>query len=244
MRISGSEALKLPDLNAQTVSITMSSSERREYDSAKRLTACHVSYGRKMQMTALMLKTSRRWQAASNVGTKMRMLQQDLATLQSVEPSFHVVIFTQFKSTHASVVRMIRRQMPEAKLFEFTGSTACKRRHDYIREFQDTSPPMWGGRREPKVFVITMRAGAVGITLTAASRVYLMEPCLDPAMEVQAAGRIHRLGQSKSVLVKRLACRDTCEEVVLRVHEQIRAGQIAIADNCLPARAVALLMSK
>ena len=71
-----------------------------------------------------------------------------------------------------------------------------------------------------------------------------MEPCLDPAMEVQAAGRIHRLGQSKSVLVKRLACRDTCEEVVLRVHEQIRAGQIAIADNCLPARAVALLMSK
>ena len=85
-----------------------------------------------------------------------------LATLQSVEPSFHVVIFTQFKSTHASVVQMIRRQMPEAKLFEFTGSTACKRRHDYIREFQDTSPPMWGGRREPKVFVITMRAGAVG----------------------------------------------------------------------------------
>ena len=46
--------------------------------------------------------------------------------------------------------------------------------------------------------VITMKTGTVGITLTAATRVYLMEPSLDPAMEVQAAGRIHRLGRTSA----------------------------------------------
>jgi hypothetical protein len=50
-------------------------------------------------------------------------------------------------------------------------------------------------------------AGNCGITLTAASRVYLMEPCVDPAVEAQAAGRIHRLGQDKHVLCKRLCYR-------------------------------------
>ena len=48
---------------------------------------------------------------------------------------------------------------------------------------------------------MTYRTAAVGITLTAANRVYLFEPSLDPAQEVQAAGRIHRLGQTKEVNV-------------------------------------------
>ncbi|KAJ1623947.1 hypothetical protein T492DRAFT_567299, partial [Pavlovales sp. CCMP2436] len=52
-----------------------------------------------------------------------------------------------------------------------------------------------------KVFVITLRAGAMGITLTAADAVFLTEPCLDPATELQAAGRINRLGQSREVSI-------------------------------------------
>ena len=55
------------------------------------------------------------------------------------------------------------------------------------------------------------QVGNVGITLTAATRVYLFEPCLDPQMEMQAAGRIHRLGQTKDVLVKRLVYRASIE---------------------------------
>ena len=86
---------------------------------------------------------------------------------------------------------------------EFSGSTGPVKRDEAIREFQRgldaASASAAGGgaggaAAEPRacVFVITTRAGNVGITLTAASRVYLMEPALDPAVEMQAAGRIHR----------------------------------------------------
>ena len=81
------------------------------------------------------------------------------------------------------------------QLFEFNAKTAPVARHKRIKDFQG------GGDDGAKVFVVTYRTAAVGITLTAANRVYLFEPALDPAQEVQAAGRIHRLGQTKEVNV-------------------------------------------
>ena len=65
------------------------------------------------------------------------------------------------------------------------------------RRFQNSKQP------QPCVFIVTYATAAVGITLTAATRVYLMEPSMDPAQEVQAAGRIHRLGQTKEIHIKR-----------------------------------------
>ena len=70
----------------------------------------------------------------------------------------------------------------------------------------------------PAAFVITVKTGAVGITLTAATRVYLFEPALDPAAEVQMAGRIHRLGQTHDVLIKRFLYRQTIEERIDVLH--------------------------
>jgi len=58
------------------------------------------------------------------------------------------------------------------------------------------------------------RDAQVGITLTAANRIFLMEPCIDPAQEIQAAGRIHRLGQTKDCFIKRFAFKDSIEEAV------------------------------
>ena len=71
-------------------------------------------------------------------------------------------------------------------------------RHKLIQEFQATS-----SATVSKLFLATYDVAAVGVTLTAASRVYLLDCSLDPAQEAQAAGRIHRLGQSKEVLIKR-----------------------------------------
>ena len=65
----------------------------------------------------------------------------------------------------------------------------------------------------------------MGITLTAANKVYLMEPALDPATEAQAAGRIHRLGQTREVLIKRFCFRETVEEAVCELHAKIKSGE-------------------
>jgi SNF2 family DNA or RNA helicase len=84
----------------------------------------------------------------------------------------------------------------------------------------------------------------VGITLTAATRVYLMEPSFDPAMEVQAAGRIHRLGQDKDVLVKRFAFRDSLEANICTLHEAMKKpnSKVGVTDGVLPAAAVRILL--
>ena len=54
------------------------------------------------------------------------------------------------------------------------------------------------------VFLLSMRSGAVGINLTAANHVFLMEPAFNPALEAQAIGRAHRMGQTRPVVVKKL----------------------------------------
>ena len=79
------------------------------------------------------------------------------------------------------------------------------------------------------------------VTLTAASRVYMLEPPLNSAMEVQAAGRIHRLGQAKEVLVKRFAYKDTIEEAVLALHAKIRGGELSITGGVLPKEGIECL---
>ncbi|KAK9805425.1 hypothetical protein WJX73_004310 [Symbiochloris irregularis] len=69
----------------------------------------------------------------------------------------------------------------------------------------------------PKVLLILMSTGggAAGLTLTAASRVYLMEPSSNPGLEAQAVGRVHRMGQTRETRVIRLLIEGTVEELVL-----------------------------
>jgi SNF2 family DNA or RNA helicase len=59
------------------------------------------------------------------------------------------------------------------------------------------------------------RAGAVGINLTQANRVFLLEPCFNPALEKQAIGRVHRLGQKREVDVVRLKVKDSVESRIM-----------------------------
>lgn len=70
----------------------------------------------------------------------------------------------------------------------------------------------------------------------------MMEPCLDPAAEIQAAGRIHRLGQTKAVQVKKLVFRDCIESNIVDLHAEIAAGRITISDGFFPPAAVKILV--
>lgn len=120
------------------------------------------------------------------------------------------------------------------QIFEFNAKTAPTARHKRIKDFQG------GGGDGAKVFIVTYRTAAVGITLTAANRVYLFEPALDPAQEVQAAGRIHRLGQTKEVLIKRFCFRNSIEEAVIDLHAKIKDGSVMLTDGRFPKEAVEL----
>jgi SNF2 family DNA or RNA helicase len=71
--------------------------------------------------------------------------------------------------------------------------------------------------------LMSLRAGGLGLNLTAADHVFLLDPWWNPAVEEQAADRVHRLGQDRPVLVYHLIAEDTVEERILALQEHKRA---------------------
>jgi superfamily II DNA or RNA helicase len=103
-------------------------------------------------------------------------------------------------------------------------------RAEVVRRFQaETGPP---------VFLISLRAGGLGLNLTAADHVFLLDPWWNPAVEDQAADRVHRLGQDRPVLVYHLVAENTVEERILA----LQAHKRALSDAALTGteRAAAL----
>jgi superfamily II DNA or RNA helicase len=86
-----------------------------------------------------------------------------------------------------------------------------------------------------KLFLISLKAGGLGLNLTAAEYVFLLDPWWNPAVEAQAIDRAHRIGQSQQVFAYRLIARDTVEEKVLELQATKRelADAIINADNSL-----------
>jgi SNF2 family DNA or RNA helicase len=91
-----------------------------------------------------------------------------------------------------------------------------------VERFQSGSAP---------VMLVSLRAGGIGLNLTAADHVFLMDPWWNPAVEDQAADRAHRIGQTRPVVVHRLIAQRTVEERILELHASKRAlAQAALGD--------------
>jgi len=89
--------------------------------------------------------------------------------------------------------------------------------------------------RDCPIFLISLKAGGLGLNLTAADYVFLLDPWWNPAVEAQAIDRAHRIGQAKQVFAYRLIARDTVEEKVLELQNRKRdlAESIIRADASL-----------
>ena len=81
------------------------------------------------------------------------------------------------------------------------------------------------------MFLISLKAGGLGLNLTAAEYVFLLDPWWNPAVEAQAIDRAHRIGQTRPVFAFRLIARDTVEEKVL----ELQAGKRQLADAVVRA---------
>ena len=109
---------------------------------------------------------TRHRQACQQSRVKREALFADLRS-RGASGGCRAVIFTEFRDVHTDIVSQLRTRYPRWPIFEFSGSTGASSRHTAIRKFQASD-------HGNKVFVITMRAGNVGITLTAADVVYLL----------------------------------------------------------------------
>ena len=88
-------------------------------------------------------------------------------------------------------------------------------------------------RRLLCLFLVSLKAGGMGLNLTAANYVLLLDPWWNPAVENQAADRVHRIGQKNPVTVYRLIASDTVEERVLELHKEKKS----IAEDVLDGAA-------
>ena len=132
------------------------------------------------------------------------------------------LIFSQF----LGMLALIKEKLKENNVvFEyFDGSTSPMERQRAILNFQ--------GSDECRVFLISLKAGGVGLNLTAADYVYIVDPWWNPAVELQAIDRTHRIGQTKNIFAYRMICKDTIEDKILQLQERKRIlAKELIADD-------------
>lgn len=139
---------------------------------------------------------------------------EELAREITEDMSDHkALIFSQF----LGMLALIRQKLEElgVKYEYFDGSTSAPDREKAIQSFQNND--------EVRVFLISLKAGGVGLNLTAADYVYIVDPWWNPAVEQQAIDRTHRIGQTKNIFAYRMICKDTIEDKILKLQEKKKA---------------------
>lgn len=116
-----------------------------------------------------------------------------------------VLIFSQFLGMLGLIKEKL--QQNDIKFQYFDGSYTAQQRETAIRDFQDNE--------ECRAFLISLKAGGMGLNLTAADYVYIVDPWWNPAVEQQAIDRTHRIGQTKNIFAYRMICKDTVEEKIM-----------------------------
>eukprot|EP00554_Chaetoceros_debilis_P006480 CAMPEP_0194078492 /NCGR_PEP_ID=MMETSP0149-20130528/4871_1 /TAXON_ID=122233 /ORGANISM="Chaetoceros debilis, Strain MM31A-1" /LENGTH=345 /DNA_ID=CAMNT_0038759767 /DNA_START=150 /DNA_END=1187 /DNA_ORIENTATION=- len=139
--------------------------------------------------------------------SKFERLLKELRDIRDKEPDSKSLVFSQFSST----LKWMQQELPKHG-FQFrtlSGDMPMSKRAKALRDFQSDPPTT--------IFLLSLRSGAVGINLTQANRVFLMEPAMNPALEAQAVGRVYRLGQRKSVKIIRMQMKNSFESRLVGV---------------------------
>jgi SNF2 family DNA or RNA helicase len=230
-------APELPDKVEQTLFCELEPAERRRYDELKRYYQRSLrqrietdGLGRSnIQVLEALLRLR---QAACHPGllderslsrssSKIDLLLQQLEDVVAEERK--ALVFSQF----TSLLKILRIRLDK---LGFTYEYLDGRTRDRalrVRRFQEDP--------ECPLFLISLKAGGLGLNLTAAEYVFLLDPWWNPASEAQAIDRTHRIGQGKKVFAYRLIAKDTVEERVLELQQSKRelADAIISRDNRL-----------
>lgn len=160
----------------------------------------------------------------SRTGESSAKLDMLLPQVEEVIDGGHkALIFSQF----TSMLAIVRDRLDRAKVRYAYLDGRTRDRQAKVDAFQNDS--------ECRVFLISIKAGGLGLNLTAADYVYLLDPWWNPAVEAQAVDRAHRIGQTRQVFTYRLIARDTVEEKIQELQKSKRdlAASIVTEDNSL-----------
>jgi superfamily II DNA or RNA helicase len=228
-------ARELPERLEQTLYCDLDPVQRKQYDELrdhyrqslwKRIERDGLGKSKIMVLEALL----RLRQAAchpglidkSRTGESSAKLETLLMSLEDVHEEGHkALVFSQF----TSLLAIVRQRLDAENIsYEYLDGKT-RDREERVQRFQ-TDP-------ECKLFLVSLKAGGLGLNLTAAEYVFLLDPWWNPAVEAQAIDRAHRIGQTRRVFAYRLITRDTVEQKVLELQQTKRdlADAIITADN-------------
>ncbi len=236
-RTKGQVASDLPEKVEQTIHCQLDAEQRRLYDELRdhyrqSLLAKIEQDGLgkcKMHVLEALLRLR---QAACHPGLidKTRRgessakLESLLPQLREVMDEGHkAIVFSQF----TSLLSIVRDRLDGEKVaYEYLDGRT-RDRQEKVRRFQEDE--------NCRLFLISLKAGGLGLNLTAAEYVFLLDPWWNPAVEAQAIDRAHRIGQTRTVFAYRLIAEGTVEEKVLELQRTKRdlADAIINADNSL-----------
>jgi SNF2 family DNA or RNA helicase len=236
-RTKGQVATELPQKTEQTIYCDLDAKDKKLYDELRgyyrsRLlkNGARDQTGQfKIQVLEALLRLR---QAACHPGLiDKRKVDESSAKIETLlaqldqvlEENHKSLVFSQFTSLLAIVrSRLDRDKVPYVYL---DGRT--RDREARVEQFQNDP--------DVKLFLISLKAGGLGLNLHAAEYVYLLDPWWNPAVEAQAIDRAHRIGQTRHVFAYRIIARDTVEEKVLELQKSKRdlADAIITANNSL-----------
>ena len=218
---------ELPPKTEVTLTVELSPAERAFYEALRQraLEQIDDSDGpnKRFQILAELMKLR---QAACHpkmvdpsveiASSKLELLAE---TIREIKESGHkALIFSQFVRHLKLVEQWVQSEGIDYQYLD--GSTPGKKRDEAVQAFQ---------RGEGDVFLISLKAGGTGLTLTAADYVIHLDPWWNPAVEDQASDRAHRIGQQRPVTVLRFVSENTIEEKIVKLHNEKRD----LADSLL-----------
>ncbi len=228
---------ELPEKTEQTLYCELEKPQRRLYDELREhyrqsLSGHIEKQGLKRSKIQVLEALLRLRQAACHPGlldkkqtgepsAKLDTLLEQLREV--LEGGHKALVFSQF----TSLLDIVRKRLDGEKISYAYLDGKTTARQKVVEQFQNDE--------SCRVFLISLKVGGLGLNLTAADYVFILDPWWNPAVEAQAVDRAHRLGQTKRVFAYRLIARDTVEEKILQLQGQKKqlADAIISADGSL-----------
>ena len=214
-RIKSEVLDELPGKTEIVLSVELNAYEMRIYEAMRQRAERQLESGKLGAVQTLSEITKLR-QAASHIGlvregvevisSKMKAFFDLLEEMQ--ENGHRALVFSQFTSHLA----LFRKELERKKVdyLYLDGSTPVPQRAELVKTFQTGEQPL---------FLISLKAGGLGLNLTAADFIIHLDPWWNPAIEDQASDRAYRIGQKRPVTVYRLIAAQTIEEKIIALHQ-------------------------
>ena len=216
-------AKDLPDLTEKTIFCEMSSEQKTRYEEIKseyrnNLLQIVEEQGLEKSKLSILQGLTKLRQLASHPrlvdpdytgdSGKHNSLLEHIKT--AIEEGHRILVFSQFVSYLEILERdIVKLKIPYLKL---TGSTPAAERKKNVNTFQKSN--------EHPIFLISLKAGGVGLNLTEADYVFIADPWWNPAAEAQARDRTHRIGQKNKVISYKFISTDTVEEKIIKMQNR------------------------